>query len=339
MIELSRHIESLMLQHDCVIVPGLGGFVTQYVPARRVEAEDLFLPPYRSVGFNPQLTMNDGLLVQSYMQAYDTGYPETVKLVEDAVKQLKNSLQHNGEFELPGIGKLTWGMEGKYNFTPCEAGVLSPELYGLDALPLALRDTHRTTGNTSLTHPHTPTKKVALKRTDKEYTFSISRELANYVAAAAVAILFYLVWAPPVTNSVPTDRQYASTVYEQLFETGQQAVALPKSEDLMGIHSDAEEPASETRQTAEPVPQETVPADTQPAADAKAKPETDKVVTGTAKSLNTEAKTPNTHPAKIPNTGAPAAKPQVMPLHPRTDIPLYWPVRLPNEMQKLTPTS
>ena len=49
MIELSRHIESLMLKHDCVIVPGLGGFVTQYVPARRVEGEQLFLPPCHQI--------------------------------------------------------------------------------------------------------------------------------------------------------------------------------------------------------------------------------------------------------------------------------------------------
>ena len=68
MIELSRHIESLLLHHDCVIVPGLGGFGTQYVPARRIEEEFLFLPPYRSVGFNQQLVLNDGLLVQSYMK-------------------------------------------------------------------------------------------------------------------------------------------------------------------------------------------------------------------------------------------------------------------------------
>ena len=93
MIELSRHIESLMLKHDCVIVPGLGGFVTQYVPARRVDDEQLFLPPCRSVGFNPQLNLNDGLLVQSYMQAYDTNYPETIKLIDDAVAQLKKELQ------------------------------------------------------------------------------------------------------------------------------------------------------------------------------------------------------------------------------------------------------
>lgn len=92
------------------------------------------MPPCRSVGFNPQLNLNDGLLVQSYMQAYDTNYPETIKLIDDAVAQLKKELQEQGEYELSGIGKLTLGIGDKYNFTPCEAGVLSPELYGLDAV-------------------------------------------------------------------------------------------------------------------------------------------------------------------------------------------------------------
>ena len=74
MNELSRHIEKLLLSHDCVIVPQLGGFVTQYVSARHVGCENLFLPPRRTVGFNPQLKLNDGLLVQSYMQAHETSY-------------------------------------------------------------------------------------------------------------------------------------------------------------------------------------------------------------------------------------------------------------------------
>ena len=93
MIELSRHIESLLLAHDCVIVPGLGGFVAHYVPARRIAEEQLFLPPSRSVGFNQQLTINDGLLVQSYMQAYDTNYPETLKIIDDGVNRLKQQIE------------------------------------------------------------------------------------------------------------------------------------------------------------------------------------------------------------------------------------------------------
>lgn len=215
MIELSRHIECLMLDHDCVIVPGLGGFVTQYVSARYIAEEQLFLPPYRSVGFNQQLSLNDGLLVQSYMQTYDTDYPETIKIIEDAVAQLKKELQDNGEYEFNGIGKLTLGIGGTYNFIPCEAGVLSPELYGLDAVNVAEVKNSEVTTNA----PETKEKKrkVRLYRNEKNYTITLNRELVNYVAAAIVAIFFYFIWATPINNTTDNGAQTASVLYEQLF--------------------------------------------------------------------------------------------------------------------------
>lgn len=229
MIELSRHIESLMLKHDCVIVPNLGGFVTQYVPARRVDDEQLFLPPCRSVGFNPQLNLNDGLLVQSYMQAYDTNYPEALKLIDDAVVQLKQQLQEEGEYELSGIGKLTLGAGGKYNFTPNEAGVLSPELYGLDAVTTPRIAELQKATQQSEDKTKSSKKKVNIKRTEKNYTISINRELVNYVAAAVVAIVFYFIFATPINNNEQTEHQVASTMYEQLFNnatTSQQSAIV-----------------------------------------------------------------------------------------------------------------
>ena len=65
MIELARHIEILLLENDCVIVPELGGFIAHYQPAHYEENEGVYVPPIRTVGFNSQLTMNDGLLVQA----------------------------------------------------------------------------------------------------------------------------------------------------------------------------------------------------------------------------------------------------------------------------------
>ena len=62
MIELAQHIETLLLENDCVIVPGFGGFVAHYSPATRVKEENIFLPPTRIIGFNPQLKLNDGVL-------------------------------------------------------------------------------------------------------------------------------------------------------------------------------------------------------------------------------------------------------------------------------------
>ena len=221
MIELSRHIESLLLKHDCVIVPGLGGFVTQYVPARRIADEQLFLPPCRSVGFNSELAINDGLLAQSYMHAYDSTYPESLKLIDDAVAQLKEELAEKGEYMLHGIGLLKLGVNGQYNFEPCEAGVISPELYGLDSLSLPVLTQSQTDEPSAENNTSTKNKikqlKPRLKRTEKDYTISLNRELVTYVAAAVVAMFFYFIWATPVGNSSKMEQQNAAVISEQLF--------------------------------------------------------------------------------------------------------------------------
>ena len=140
-IELERHIEILLLSNDCVIVPELGGFMTHHIEAHYDEDDQLFLPPLRTLGFNPQLKMNDSLLVQSYVEAYDISYPEALRRVEHEVESLKEQLSNEGTYELHDIGTLSINPEGHYVFTPCEAGILTPELYGLstvDIKPLSL---------------------------------------------------------------------------------------------------------------------------------------------------------------------------------------------------------
>ena len=132
-IELARHIEILLLNNDCVIVPDLGGFMTHHVDARYVEEEGIFLPPLRTLGFNPQLKINDSLLAQSYVEAYDISYPEALQRIEDDVNELKMHLMNDGEYEMNDIGKLAINEDGNYVFTPCEAGILTPSLYGLGA--------------------------------------------------------------------------------------------------------------------------------------------------------------------------------------------------------------
>ena len=135
-IELERHIEILLLSNDCVIVPGLGGFMTHHVEARYDERDNMFLPPLRTLGFNPQLNINDSLLAQSYIEAYDISYPEALQRIEDEVNELRQHLQNEGSYELNDIGLLELNDEGKYVFTPCEAGILTPALYGLSSFEM-----------------------------------------------------------------------------------------------------------------------------------------------------------------------------------------------------------
>ena len=102
MIELAQHIEALLLENDCVIVPGFGGFVAHYAPATHVKEENLFLPPTRTIGFNPQLKLNDGVLVQSYMSAYDL----TLSTVSRSISaQNSSTIYHSGRSEERRVGK------------------------------------------------------------------------------------------------------------------------------------------------------------------------------------------------------------------------------------------
>ena len=107
MIELGRHIEILLLSNDCVIVPELGGFMAHHVSAHYDEGDNLFLPPLRTLGFNPQLKLNDSLLAQSYIEAYDISYPEAIRRIEEEVNELKQHLDNQGSYEIDDIGVLS----------------------------------------------------------------------------------------------------------------------------------------------------------------------------------------------------------------------------------------
>ena len=128
MIELARHIEILLLENDCVIIPDFGGFIAHYQPARYIKEENLYLPPVRTIGFNPQLTINDGLLVQSYMQAHHTDFPDATRMIEEEVAGLKEQLYQNGCAEMHGIGVLHYNIHSTYEFHPNEDGALSPTI-------------------------------------------------------------------------------------------------------------------------------------------------------------------------------------------------------------------
>ena len=144
MIQLYRHIEILLLDNDCVIVPGLGGFMAHHTAAKYYEDTQTYVPPIRQLGFNGQLRINDSLLAQSYIEAYDISYPEAVRRIEDEVAEMMQTLQSKGHCELDDIGILRTSIDGHLEFEPCEAGILTPSLYGLDSVdikPIAQRST------------------------------------------------------------------------------------------------------------------------------------------------------------------------------------------------------
>lgn len=134
MNNLERHITRLLLNNDCVIVPGFGGFMAHHMNAYYNEEDRRFYPPRRTIGFNSQLKMNDSLLAQSYVETYDISYPEAMAKIEADTEELKHCIENYGEYAISGIGTLKIADSGVYDFEPCLAGLLTPSLFALDAI-------------------------------------------------------------------------------------------------------------------------------------------------------------------------------------------------------------
>lgn len=215
MIELAKHIEYLLLDNDCVVVPDLGGFIAHSQSAHYEEAEGLFFPPTRTIGFNPQLTMNDGMLVQSYMQAYHTDFPDATRKIEMTVNQLKEQLYDEGIVEFHGIGTLRYNIYGMYEFEPNESGALSPSLYGLDSFSIPLLTEEVVSEvEKEATIIEMPQKAVSKP---KEYRLNTQRWLSNAVAVAIAAIMFFIL-SVPVENTYIDKGNYASLGTDCLFD-------------------------------------------------------------------------------------------------------------------------
>lgn len=77
--------------------------------------------------------MNDGLLVQSYMQAFNTDFPDATRRIEKTVAELKDQLYQQGQVTLNNVGTIYYNMNGGYAFEPTAASYFTPSLYGLES--------------------------------------------------------------------------------------------------------------------------------------------------------------------------------------------------------------
>lgn len=184
--------------------------MAHHVDAKFDDRDCSFLPPTRTIGFNPQLTMNDSLLVQSYIEAYDISYPEALKRIEDEVRELRQRLENEGRYEMNDLGVLHINDEGNIEFEPCEAGVLTPCYYGLGSfqmLPLSMvADIAKKTSSAPVAEKDRNATAITaheaeLTTGDSPKTISIRISVLRNIAVACIAIVFFMLFSSPVSDT------------------------------------------------------------------------------------------------------------------------------------------
>ncbi len=132
-MDLEKYISSLLFEHDCVIIPGLGGFIANYTPATIHPVTHTFMPPSRQLAFNARLCNNDGILANAIASGEEISYAEANRLIESAVNGLLGILGKKGEIVLAGIGRLHADRENNLSFIPEKGSNYLDDAFGLVA--------------------------------------------------------------------------------------------------------------------------------------------------------------------------------------------------------------
>lgn len=184
--KLVGHISYLIARHDCVIMPGFGAFLAEEVPACYNPEEQIFMPPCRTMRFNPKVTADDALLISEYMEREQLSYDEANKLLNKHIDTLRGNLSQNSVVRFGELGTFHMNINGNISFEVDANGIDDAANFGFEPVAIAqLRNCEE--------------KNIVIRR----------RDLGKYIAAAAAIILTFI-FVTPMSDSAFKQNMQAS---------------------------------------------------------------------------------------------------------------------------------
>lgn len=138
-IDISKHIVDLLHEHDVVSLPGLGSFVGSYKSAVVDQVSGTLAPPAKTITFDDNLRMDDGLLIDTIGKTYGITFDTASNLVDDYVNKIREVLDRREIVSFPNLGRLYRDFEQNLQYLP-DATNFNTESHGLPeikAYPIA----------------------------------------------------------------------------------------------------------------------------------------------------------------------------------------------------------
>ena len=142
------------------------------------------MPPHRELGFNPNITVDDALLLSEYVSAENSTYDKAEKSLSRDIASLRRVLTSKGVCCFGELGTFHMNINGAISFIPNDNAIDDPENYGFEPLPLPLLSQC------------------------KERTIVIKqRDFSRYIAIAAAVILAFFIVTPISDNAYEKNMQ------------------------------------------------------------------------------------------------------------------------------------
>lgn len=210
MIELSTHIEYLLLSQSWVSVPQLGTFTRRDMSSRRIDEEGIFLPPYRTASFQWNSMEAGEDFILSLSKLHGLSRHEARIVCMEYVDELQQTLSEEGTVAIGSMGYLLRDADsGEIRFMPLQSGIASPAYYGLDAVPFA-KLSHDVRQQRDKKQARRKTKVTSFQTDPDVITIRINRRLFNYVSTVAASVVLFFAFTSPFGNPVmPNEQQKA----------------------------------------------------------------------------------------------------------------------------------
>lgn len=137
-------VKSLLHKYDCVIVPGLGGFIAHQESAVIDPVSMVIIPPSKHITFNAQLLINDGLLASHIADYLKIDYVDAVKILDIETNNFNQILKSKSQFQIEGLGNFTQNVAGNLLFTPEKNANFLNQSFGLAPVKLNQASTLKT---------------------------------------------------------------------------------------------------------------------------------------------------------------------------------------------------
>ena len=215
-MDIRNCIADLLSVHDCVIIPGFGGFIGNYSPARIDPVYHSFQPPCKKLLFNINLKQNDGLLANAVADFLGTSYHDACTLIDLFAGECRQALKAGMPVIIPDVGKLSSGREGNIQFEQDKNANLLPDSFGL--VPFISPPVSRS--SSMLSHEQLADATAMTRNRTRFILPRVLKWAAILALPVAIAVLVGMLRYNPFPAGTTSDANILSSVFSRFSSAG-----------------------------------------------------------------------------------------------------------------------
>ncbi len=180
---LSKMVKELILKQDELVLPQVGSFITEIIPASFSDKGYSINPPYRKLIFRQKDETKDSTLIDFYAKNNNIDRELAKEIMTNFLIEMKEHLYEKKVIILPELGRLRATKENNIFFIADEDLDIYPEGFGLESISLkthkeSIKDKFEDISEL-VRHDNTSNQKNDLLKEDTNESISLEKELIH----------------------------------------------------------------------------------------------------------------------------------------------------------------